>query len=219
MNAKIFIFSVVLGLSVVGRTQESSSVTLLHRQSETSLNGHLLLEPMLIGNSENFSVRSAPLPVAESNTSGSTLGYGLGLRAGVHVLDSFFVGFDGRYAYEELNNFFYQDTTATAYSFGPMIGGELPYYGIRLTATYIMLGEFKPTLDAYGLNMKFTDPLGWRIGAGIRIATVSVNLEYQDLTYEKTRVISWGALPPTSAVGTQAESGGYVLSLSYPFTL
>ncbi len=206
------------GLSSVSWAQDSSTTTTTTvNNSSTSQpsNSGLFLEPMLIGSSESFSMKSAQLPLMTSNTSGTTSGYGLGLRLGVH-LSEIFLGVDGRYAKEQMRDSFYQTADADVYNYGPTIGVQMPYAGLRLLGTYVLGGQFNPAPGVNGLDLSFRDPRGWRGGLGLHLGSVSLNLEYQDLTYSTTNVVSLGSYAVNSNVSMETETTGYLLSLSFP---
>jgi hypothetical protein len=170
---------------------------------------------MLFGSTEDFSMKSAQLPFATSNTSGTATGYGLGLRLGIH-LSEFFIGVDGRYDREQMTDSFYQSATADVYNYGPTVGVQMPYAGLRLMGTYVTGGQFNAAPGINGLQLNFLNPTGFRGGLGFHISSLSLNLEYQDLTYGSTQVASLGSLAVNSNVSMQTETTGYLLSLGFP---
>jgi hypothetical protein len=198
-------------------TQTTTTQTETPKKDHSS--GGLFIEPILLGASENFSMKTAQLPLVTSNTSGTTEGYGLGLRLGIHASEVIFLGVDGRYDKEQMKDSFYQTADADVYNFGPTIGLQMPYFGLRLMGTYVMAGEFNPAPGTNGLDLNFKDPRGWRLGAGIHAGPVSINLEYQDLTYGTTVIESLGSFAANSSVNMQTETTGYILSLSFPVEL
>ncbi len=212
-----FSFATIVLLStsnVLAQDGSSSAASNSYSDSRSSSVG-VFLEPMLIGLSENISMKSAQLPFATSNTSGTTTGYGLGMRFGMH-LSEFFLGVDGRYNREQMKDSFYQTADADVYSYGPTAGVQMPYSGLRLVGTYVMGGQFNAAPGINGLQLNFKDPTGWRAGLGFHIASLSLNLEYQDLTYNTTQVKALGSLALNSTVNMQTETNGYMLSLSFP---
>jgi hypothetical protein len=113
---------------------------------------------------------------------------------------------------------FYANADANEYTLGPTVTWETPWYGIRLMGTYVMAGEFLPSLDPYGVDMLFKDPTGFRVGAGAEFGPVSVNLEYQDLRFATTQVNSAGSLPiAPQSISMNTETSGYLLSVSFPY--
>ena len=202
------------GGSVNAQDNSSATGATNTNSSQPSVVG-LFLEPMLIGSSEDLSMKSAQLPFANANTSGTATGYGLGLRAGMHFSE-FFAGIDGRYNREEMKDSFYQTANADVYTYGPTVGIQMPYAGLRLLGTYVMGGQFNAEPGVSDLKLNFKDPKGWRAGLGFHISSVSLNLEYQDLTYGSTEVVSLGRLAVNSTVNMETETSGYLLSLSFP---
>lgn len=50
--------------------------------------------------------------------------------------------------------------------------------------------------------------------------TISFNLEYQDIEYDKTKIEKVGPFSPADSFSdTQLKNKGYVMSVSFPFTL
>lgn len=206
---------IVFGFSKAPAQDNSNTTTVNNSSSSRSSVAGVFFEPMLLGSSEDFSMKSAQLPFATSDTSGTATGYGLGLRLGVH-LSEFFIGVDGRYDREEMKDSFYQTTNADVFNYGPTIGVQMPYVGLRLMGTYVMGGQFNADPGISGLQLDFQKPTGWRAGLGFHIMSISLNLEYQDLTYGITQVKSLGSLALNSEVKMDTETKGYLLSLSFP---
>jgi hypothetical protein len=200
-------------------TPENTSTTTTTTTTKDHSSSGLFVEPILLGASENMSMKTAQLPLVNSNTSGTASGYGVGLRLGGHITNAIFIGVDGRYDKEQMQDSFYQSANAEGYNYGPTVGVQMPYLGLRLMGTYVMGGQLNPTPGAYGLDLNFKDARGWRAGAGVHLGPVSVNLEYQDLTYGTTQVESLGSLPVNTNVSMQTETTGYLLSLSFPMML
>jgi len=92
----------------------------------------------------------------------------------------------------------------------------MPFVGLRFLATSVMGGQFNAAPGVSGLQLAFKDPTGWRGGVGFHLGPVSLNLEYQDLTYKTTNVVSLGSLAVNSNVDMKTETTGYLLSLSFP---
>lgn len=178
--------------------------------------GGFLLEPMILATREDETIKTSQLPIVTDDTSGSSTGYGLGLRFGGHVSEVFFLGLDARYARARLSDSFYQTADANIYNLAPVVGVQTPYFGIRLLAGYVVAGENDPASGYRGLDLKFKEANGWRVGAGLYIAAVSLNLEYQDLTYNTTEIQSFGAYTVNNATSVDANNRGYALSVSFP---
>lgn len=64
------------------------------------------------------------LPSPFNNTKADIDGFGLGMRLGMHVMDTVFLGIDGRYSFlnfkEDRSG---TDVDANAYNIGPVVGG------------------------------------------------------------------------------------------------
>jgi hypothetical protein len=195
--------------------------------SSTSNTGHdrvrsdggLFLEPMLLGSQEDSNIKTSQLPLVSDDTSGTSNGLGVGLRFGGHVNEVFLLGLDARYSQMEMKDSFYSKANTQVYNIAPVVGMQTPYFGVRLLAGYVVAGENNPDAGVQGLNLKFKEANGWRVGAGIFVAAVSVNLEYQDLTYNTTEIESIGALNVGNNSNVDANNRGYTLSLSFPVEL
>ncbi len=186
------------------------------RSSDNECKGGLFVEPFLTYEQNDVAVN---LPAPLSNSDDKSEGFGLGARLGFHVHEIMFLGIDGRYSrpvYESdvLNG----KGDSDAYNLGATFGVQTPVAGLRVWGTYIFTGELNPdTID--GVNFKFTEFTGYRIGIGLYIAMISINLEYQDAEYDKTTLEEVGVLSPGDETSINAESTGYVLSVSFPIAI
>ena len=59
--------------------------------------------------------------------------------------------------------------------------------GIRVWAGYILAGSMDVEKDQ-GVDLKFKDANGYRVGVGIKLSMVSLNLEYQQIEYDETEL-------------------------------
>lgn len=184
--------------------------------SRTLSKGGFFIEPMIIATQEDTTIKTSQLPVINDDTSGTSNGYGVGLRIGGHVNEIVNLGLDARYSKTSLDDSFYRKADSNAYDIAPTIGIQTPYYGVRLLASYVVAGESDPNAGYQGLDLKFKEANGWRVGAGVFIAAVSLNLEYQDLTYNSTEIQSFGSRTVNNATSVDANNRGYTLSLSFP---
>lgn len=178
--------------------------------------GGLFIEPMVtyeIGEAD----LNLPSPFGSSKS--DIDGFGLGLRLGLHVYKSVFLGVDGRYSKPTYKN---TDTgvdeRADAYNYGPVIGFQMPTpFGIRIWAGYIVDGEID--VDRVGtVDFTFEDAKGYRVGAGIKFALVSLNLEYQDIEYTQAQLSGAGVFNGTSNNVVQTNES-VVFSVSFPLSL
>jgi opacity protein-like surface antigen len=178
--------------------------------------GGIFVEPMLTYEKGDADV---DLPSPFGSTDSTIKGFGVGARVGIHVYESIFLGMDGRYSRPTYKNSDTDiDADATAYNFGPVVGIQMPTdLGIRLWAGYIMAAGMDPEKDQ-NIDLKFKDGTGYRIGAGIKLSSVSLNLEYQQISYDKTDVQSAGPFSGQTNSITQ-DSNSYVFSVSFPISL
>lgn len=178
--------------------------------------GGVFVEPMLTYESGTSDV-DFPSPINSSDSDIS--GLGVGARLGFHVQEVVFLGIDGRYSMPTYENDDTDiNTRATAYNFGPVVGIQMPTdLGLRLWAGYIMTGEMDLEKDE-GIDLKFKDASGYRIGGGIKIASVSLNLEYQQIEYAETELEDAGFFSgSTSDVDSTNKS--FILSVSFPISI
>jgi len=154
-----------------------------------------------------------------ADTSGRIDGFGLGTRLGIHALETVFLGVDARYHRSRMLDSFYQSADGSGFNYGPMIGAQMPWYGLRAWAGYVLGGEFDPRSGNNGLDVRFRDPRGFRVGTGIHFEAASVNLEYQDLVYDTTQVQSTGTVASLDTSRFAFASQGFTLSLSVPLEL
>lgn len=188
----------------------------LYAQQENE--GGLFVEPMITYENLDSKV-NYPNPFGD--TKGELSGLGAGLRLGGHVFDTIFIGLDGRYSRPEYsaNNGDYT-ADATAYNYGLVAGVQLPTpISLRVWGGYILGGEFDPE-RANNVDMRFEKGTGYRVGAGLMLAMVSINLEYQRINYDKAVLESVGPFDPNDSFNdVEAKNDGYVLSVSFPLSL
>jgi hypothetical protein len=148
-------------------------------------------------------------------------GLGVGGKLGFHLFNSLTIGADGRYSapkFEGEAGTVDFSASARQWNVGPYIGLQLPTtFSPRVWATYVMAGELDPERDA-GVNAFMRDARGFRLGAGIRVGWASVNLEYQDIQYNTTRLGFDGTTFPTS-FDSDLGYDSWILSVSFPFHL
>lgn len=175
----------------------------------------LFVEPGVTYEAGSTSVNySSPL----SDSSGTANGLGLSARLGVHFLDVVFAGLDGRYSMPRFKDPSY-NANATAYNWGPVVGIQTPVVGLRVWAGYIWGGEFNPEASG-NLDVKFSGASGYRIGAGFRVAVVSLNLEYQQIKYDRTTLEQLGPFSAsTSTSDVSLHDNAWILGVSFPIDL
>jgi hypothetical protein len=177
----------------------------------------LFVEPSLTlehgDNSVNY-----PSPL--SNSDGSTNGLGVGARVGFHLYDVFFLGLDGRFSMPNFENSARDyDASSTSTNWGPVVGIQTPVIGLRVWGS-IILGATMDPEQSGNFDVKFTDGSGYRIGAGFKVALVSLNLEYQHVEYDETRLEQFGPFSSNSAMnGVNLENNSLIASVSFPLAL
>ena len=181
--------------------------------------GGLFVEPLLTFSREDASIKTSQLPAISDDTSGNTQGLGIGARLGVHASEMIFVGVDGRYARTKITDSAYGEADANGYNLAPTVGVQMPIAGLRVWAGYVVLGETNPEAGTKGFNVRFTEPQGPRVGLGVHLGPVSLNLEYQDLKYNKTKIESYGLISSTGESNVDYDTRGYTASLSFPMEL
>lgn len=178
----------------------------------------LLVEPMLTYEKGEGDV-NFPNPINNSSTNVDR--FGVGGRLGVHIFESAFLGIDGRYSMPRFkDSSLNQDIKAKAWNYGPVIGLQMPTtIALRLWAGYIFDGVLDPEKDK-NVDEKFLDARGYRIGAGIKLGIISLNLEYQDLTYNKTDISEVGTFNTGySSNNIELSNSSWILSASFPFSI
>ncbi len=178
--------------------------------------GGFFLEPAIFGASQDVDLKAN---LAGTDNTGTSRGFGLDLKLGAHVGEIFFLGADGRYERSRYADSSYEDVDANTYNWGPVAGFQAPVFGLRVWGTYVVDGIADPDAGARGLDLKFKDPYGWRVGAGIRLAAVSLNVEYEDLTYRTTEIQSVGDISVGQNTDIDMAQRGYGLSVSFPIEL
>lgn len=189
-----------------------------HAHARTG-SGGLFVEPLLQYEDSKSEIKSSQLPLVTDDTSGTLKGPGLGLRLGGHVADIVFIAADARYSKIDLNDSFYEKASSTGYNYGVTLGAQTPLLGIRVWGTAVLGGELDPEAGVSDLDLKFKDAKGYRVGAGVHFAAVAVNLEYQDLKYDKTEIQSWGSLTANNTTDVDSTQKGLILSVGFPIEL
>ena len=126
-----------------------------------------------------------PSPLGSST--GTTKGMGVDLKLGMHFTDMIFVAVDGTYSKPKFENSAPYDADATSTTYAGIIGVQTPLVGLRFWAGYVFGGTLDPE-ETNGYDVKFEEAKGYKVGAGIKIFFVAVNLEYMDLKYDKSTV-------------------------------
>lgn len=203
------IFIVSFLMSIVAEAQSSNRNT-----------GGLFVEPAITYELGESKV-DYPAPFGSTDT--ETNGFGLGARLGVHLGEIIFLGADGRYSMPKFKSKNASDDSkvdAKAYNVGPTLGVQTPFAGIRLWGTYILDGALDPKSLGNGLDVKFKDMEGYRVGAGIYVGIVSVNLEFQKAKYDSVDLEKVGPFSgPEDIKSVNLDDESYIVSVSFPIAL
>lgn len=148
--------------------------------------------------------------------SGDLKGLGVSLKVGGHINDIFFLSVDAMYSQPDFSSTYYSTKTRSMLA-GLTAGLQTPYEGVRVWASYLPLGNFDQD-SSQGLQMKFSEPQIWKIGAGLRVSTVSLNLEYFTGRYNMSSVQNNGS---TFAQFNHADAKRetWMLGVSFPYAL
>ena len=189
------------------------SITVLSQQGFAE-NG-FFLEPMITY--QNFKADIEYPNTFLSDSSGDVKGTGFGLRLGGHVVDTLFLAADLRYAQPK-----YQDSNfeadAKQSNYGVVLGLQMPILGLRIWGSYIADGVLDPKEDN-GVDLKFKEAKGHRLGAGFHVAMFSINVEYQNLKYDSTELEKLGPFTDVNAQDRiELTESGYVASVSFPIS-
>lgn len=158
-------------------------------------------------------------PTPFSSSTGQVRGLGLMGRVGFHANEAIFVALDGRYVKPTFTDSSTNvDANASIYDYGPTVGIQLPYKGMRLWGQYVMGGQMDSEASN-GFDYKFDQSTGYRIGAGFHVASVSLNLEYQDLGYRTNVQSALGFTTDATFDNSNLSSKGIIASISFPLGL
>ncbi|UXR63329.1 porin family protein [Bdellovibrio bacteriovorus] len=155
-------------------------------------------------------------PAPLSSSTGTTRGLGFDLKLGYHANDVFFIGLEGAYSKPKFENSatdYSADATSTLY--GAVVGAQMPVVGLRIWGGYIFGGDLDPEEDN-GVDVKFEEAKGPKVGVGIKLFMVSVNLEYMDLEYNKSKLEKAG--PVSGELDSKLKNKVGLLSMSFPLT-
>jgi hypothetical protein len=178
----------------------------------------LFVEPMLTWERGRGDV-NFPAPISSSDT--ELDGFGVGARFGGHIYESFFLAADARYSIPNFKTtVLNQDIKSTAWNIGPVVGVQMPtLLGLRVWGTWVVAGEVDPENDK-NVNEKFTSGQGYRVGAGIKLSVVSLNIEYQKIKYSKTTLEDVSVFTPNiTRNDVQLSNDSMILSVSFPLAI
>jgi hypothetical protein len=203
--------------TATGATTETTEVsrTQVEEDDDDKLDkGGPFIEPFLFGSQSEGAVEARGIGAVDESS--DIREAGIGLRLGGHISEVVFLAADARYGRAGFDESFYDDAETDHYNYGITLGAQTPWAGVRVWGTSILGGEFNPNAGANDLDVKFGGANGYRVGAGLHIAAVSLNLEYQDMDYRTTDIESPGT---TTVTGVDASQQGYSLSIGFPVEL
>ncbi len=160
-----------------------------------------------------------PAPI--NSTDSTVKGFGVGARLGASVWQTVFAGIDTRFSMPKLTETtLNQDVKSKSWNGGPMIGVQMPTpLALRLFGSWILAGELDPDADK-GVDAKFKNAKGFRIGGGVRVGIVSLNAEYQYIKYDESEVSESGVFTPAYNPDSLAlKNKSLIVSVSIPIGL
>ena len=113
-----------------------------------------------------------------------------------------------------------QDIKSKSWNVGPMVGLQMPTpLGLRFWGSWILAGVLDPDKDQ-GVDEKFKSGNGFRLGGGLRVALVSLNIEYQHIKYDETQIQEAGVFTPGYSTSDIAlKNNSLIVSVSIPINL
>lgn len=187
-------------------------------QDGTDNAGGLFVEPMLTWERGRGDV-NFPSPINSADTEMD--GFGVGARFGGHVYETVFLAVDGRYSMPTFkDNKLKQDADAKAWNIGPVVGMQMPTpFGLRVWGGWIVAGGVDVD-KSQNVKEEFKSGAGYRVGAGVKLAMVSVNVEYQKIKYDNTVIEEVGVFTPNTQRGDiELTNEAMVLSVSFPIAI
>lgn len=189
-----------------------------YAQDSTGNEGGLFVEPMVTWERGRGDV-NFPSPFNSADT--ELDGFGIGARFGGHVYNTIFIAIDGRYSIPTFkDNKLNQDTDAKAWNLGPVVGMQMPTpFGFRIWGGWIVAGGVDVD-RSQSVKEEFKSGQGYRLGAGVKLALASVNIEYQKIKYDDTVIEEVGIFTPNTTRGDiELTNEAMVLSVSFPIAL
>jgi hypothetical protein len=180
--------------------------------------GGLFVEPMITWERGRGDV-NFPSPINSADT--ELDGFGVGARFGGHVYNTIFVAVDGRYSIPTFkDNKINQDADAKAWNVGPVVGMQMPTpFALRVWGGWILAGGVDVD-KSQNVKEEFKSGQGYRIGAGVKLALTSINVEYQKIKYDNTVIEEVGVFTPNTTRGDiELTNEAMVLSISFPIAL
>lgn len=192
-----------------------TSIGAVAEEGSSGANAGLFIEP---GVTYETGKSTLDWPAPLSDSTGDVKGLGLVARLGFHVNDVLFVGGDARYSKPNFNNSAnHYDASAENMNLGAVVGMQTPVAGLRVWGEYVFMGSLDPA-KSNNVDVKFEDAKGYRVGVGFYVAMISLNLEYQKLSYGKSTLQQIGTIPVGSSLG-KLDDEAYIASVTFPLAL
>lgn len=184
-------------------------------QEKTSDFG-LFIEPAI---TYEFGRAAVDYPSPLSNSTGNAAGFGLGAKFGMHVSEAIFLALDARYSMPQYDDSSVDyDAGSVSTNWGPVLGVQMQDIGMRVWGTLILGGELNPKQSG-NFDVSFSDASGYRIGTGFHIASVSLNIEYQQIKYGNTTLEEAGPFSPGDLNNVNLTNSTWIGSVSFPLEL
>lgn len=192
------------------------ALTLSLNTAQALEKGGMFFEPMLTYEMSDEGNVNFPAPTGNSDS--ELQGWGTGARFGFHAFEILFLGVDGRYSIPKFKDTTLgQDTDAKSWNVGALAGVQMPWIvGLRAWGNWIFAGDVDPD-NSRNVDEEFSGATGWRLGLGMNVAMVSLNVEYQDIEYDETKITSVGVFNTGfSSDDTEFHNKAWVFSVSFP---
>lgn len=188
----------------------ASAVTALPQHADAATG--LFLEP---GVTLQYSNSKVNWPSPADSSTGHVNGFGLVGKAGFHINEIFFVAVDARYAVPHFTDSSVgYSAESTSYQIGPVVGIQLPGAGPRAWIGYVADSQLDPKSSG-NYDVKFTQGTGLQLGGGLHLGPVSLNLEYQYLSYAHTEFEKvW--VSSNSTTDVHMTTSQLIASLTFP---
>ncbi len=175
--------------------------------------GGLFVEPAI---TYEVGDTSTNYPAPFSNSSGRIDGFGLGARLGFHLNESVFLAMDWRYAQPHVRDSINYDANAISTNYGPVLGLQMPDIGLRVWGSLILGGDLDPNKSG-SFDVKLQNASGSRLGVGFHLASLSLNLEYQDLRYGQANLEQIGPFDSSASFSSvNLVDKSWIVSASFP---
>ncbi|QDK39587.1 hypothetical protein DOE51_01370 [Bdellovibrio sp. NC01] len=151
-------------------------------------------------------------PSPFSSSTGSTHGGGIDLKLGVSFGSVFYLAADGMWSkvkFEDSSNDYSANATSNAYA--GILGFQFPVVGLRAWGGYVFNATLDPDQDGT-YDVKFDEGKGWKAGIGFKIFIVSLNVEYMQIKYDKSKLEA----PVATDFDEKMENKVGMISVSFP---